>query len=732
MKNMPKYLPLTLIIIGLAFLAIACGGGAGEPVEVTVPVEITRLVQETVEVPVEVEVVVTPEPMEVIEIPFEDLWVSSGHADAMAEAFRHWDEDDPAAVPASCARCHTPTGYQDYIGADGTAANMVDAETHPVSNGITCVACHNDVTVTMTSVVMPSGIELTGLGDESRCMQCHQGRSSKFTVDEAVAEAGDDDVLEEQGFINIHYYAAAATKYGTVAKGGYEYDGKVYDAFFVHVDGYTTCIGCHNPHTLQLKVDECQACHTGVETAEDFKDVRMSGSLVDFDGDGDLREGVYWEIDGLREILYGAMQAYAAGVVGTPVVYDSQAYPYFFIDDGNGEVDEGEANFGNRYITWTPRLLKAAYNYQVASKDPGAFAHGGKYIIQLLYDSIESLDAGLVANLRRIDHGHFAGSEEAFRHWDEDGAVPGRCSRCHSAQGLPLYINEGVSIEQPLANGFQCANCHNDLQEFTRYEVTSVTFPSGAVIDSDLSGPNALLCMNCHQGRESTVSVNAALAGLPDDTVDEGIRFRNIHYFAAGATRYGTLVKGAYEYDGQTYNGYFEHVPAAEECTECHSAHQLVVQVDVCADCHDGVQTVADLHSIRDPDRSPADYDGDGDIEEGIYGEIDTLRAALLAELQAYALSVGAAPIIYDSHAYPYFFIDSDGDGVTSPGEASFDTRYNAFTPTSLRAAYNYQYAQKDPGAFAHNGHYLIQILIDSIADLGGDVSSYTRPSVSP
>ena len=41
-----------------------------------------------------------------------------------------------------------------------------------------------------------------------------------------------------------------------------------------------------------------------------------------------------------------------------------------------------------------------------------------------------------------------------------------------------------------------------------------------------------------------------------------------------------------------------------------------------------------------------------------------------------------------------------------------------------------YQYSQKDSGAFVHNPKYVIQFLIDSIADLGGDVSKYTRPEV--
>ena len=45
---------------------------------------------------------------------------------------------------------------------------------------------------------------------------------------------------------------------------------------------------------------------------------------------------------------------------------------------------------------WTARLLKAAYNYQVVSKDPGGYTHGGKYLIQLMHDSIYDLnDSGI-------------------------------------------------------------------------------------------------------------------------------------------------------------------------------------------------------------------------------------------------------------------------------------------------------------------------------------------------
>ncbi len=86
------------------------------------------------------------------------------------------------------------------------------------------------------------------------------------------------------------------------------------------------------------------------------------------------------------------------------------------------------------------------------------------------------------------------------------------------------------------------------------------------------------------------------------------------------------------------------------------------------------------------------------------------------------------APIVYDSHSYPYFFADTDGDGEADPDEANYGNQYANWSPTLLKAAYNYQYAQKDPGGFAHNGKYIIQTLYDSIQDVGGDVSGMTRP----
>ena len=116
MQNVKRLVALCAVMIIAMLVMTACGG---EPeivekevtrevpvevvkevqIEVTKEVEVTRIVEK--EVVKEVEVPAEP----VAEVPFAAMWVASGHADAGAEAFIHWDEDDPAVVPARCAKC---------------------------------------------------------------------------------------------------------------------------------------------------------------------------------------------------------------------------------------------------------------------------------------------------------------------------------------------------------------------------------------------------------------------------------------------------------------------------------------------------------------------------------------------------------------------------------------------------------------------------------------------------
>ena len=727
-----------LIAISLVLLTIvlaACSNTS--PVPAT-PTEVTLAIALPTVCPPAVAPACPAPPTTVVkEVPFQDEWIKSGHADAKAEAFIHWNKETPPQVPADCAKCHSTPGYLDFL---NSPTGTVTAPS-PIGTVITCTACHNEKTGALKSVQFPSGVVISALGPEARCMACHQGRSSTVQINATLDKNGltkDLDKVEPKlAFQNIHYFAAAATQYGSAVKGGYEYDGKKYNVKFDHVAGYDTCSACHNPHSLEVKVDQCTACHQGVQAKEDLKNIRMAGSLRDYNGNGDTQEGIAKEIEGLQAMLLQAIQAYAKEKAGKAIAYSPASYPYFFLDtNGNGQVDTDEAKADNNFNAWTGRLLKAAYNYQTSIKDPGAFAHGAKYIIQLLYDSIDDLNQAVTAKVdlskaSRISAGHFAGSEEAFRHWDGEpgGMTPKECARCHSASGLPFYLAQGVNISARAANGLNCATCHDDLAKFTRRQVGAVAFPSGKQIDSGNADSN--LCLNCHQGRESRVSIEAAIkkTGVQDDEVSKNLSFRNPHYFAAGATLFGTEAQGAYEYEGKTYVGRFKHVQAYSNCTQCHDTHSLQVRIDKCSTCHGAIKSAEALKDITNPGLT-VDYAGDGNPNEGLGVQVGKIQEKLLTAMQAYASKTTKSGIVYAAASYPYFFIDTNDNSKADPDEINSKNAYTAWTPRLLRAAYNYQWSVKDPGVFAHNGKYIIQILYDSIENTGGDLTGLVRPGL--
>lgn len=669
------------------------------------------------------------------EIPHYEEWLGSGHANSAAEPFNHWNEDDPAEIPATCARCHSTPGFMDYVGADGTAFGSVESAA-PVGTVIECRACHNAATQTLSRVIFPSGVEVTDLGPEARCMTCHQGRASGDTVDEAItmaAPADDDTVSTDLSFINIHYYAAGATLNAGRVRGGYQYAGQVYDWRFRHVPGRDTCVGCHNPHTLEVRTDACATCHDGVATAEDARNIRMMSSRsTDYDGDGDLTEGIYFEMVGLRDLVLEAIQAYPGEFTRDAICYDAAAYPYFFIDtDGNGTCEATEAAYPNRYTSWTARLLRAAYNFQVASKDPGAFAHNAKYVMELLFDSLADLNTVLTTTVggpvERNDPGHFNGSGEPARHWDDDEAVSSSCSRCHGgAEGFRFFADYGVgaTVAEP-DNGLDCATCHTGFgltpADFTVVSIDPVTFPSGAEI-TDATDPNNNICVQCHQGRVSASDIDASIARAGAGPLG----FSNVHYLAAGATYYGNLVNVAYEWPARTYAGQRSAHTGGDGCLTCHdpvaTQHTFMPSDNMrCGSggCHAAFPSVLDIRVIH-----TADYDGDGDTTEQLGDEIDGLSVLLLAAMR----SAATTPICYTSTGYPYFFVDTNDNGTCEASEATYGNRYRAFTPDLLRAAHNYQLAHTEPGAWAHNFDYMGQILYDSIDVLGGSVAGLTRP----
>jgi hypothetical protein len=168
-----------------------------------------------------------------------------------------------------------------------------------------------------------------------------------------------------------------------------------------------------------------------------------------------------------------------------------------------------------------------------------------------------------------------------------------------------------------------------------------------------------------------------------------------------------------YDYTGELHN---VHKPNPEDCVYCHG--QDVSQPNPGSD-----PAKFKFSGIR-PAPTP-DYNGNGDKTESIESEIKGLEDALYKQIQAYAAGVIGTPIIYDSHSYPYFFVDTNGNGEVDPGEAIYPNAYSLFDAKLLKAAYNFQVSKKDPHGFIHNSKYVAQLLVDSIGHIGGDVSAY-------
>ena len=300
-------------------------------------------------------------------------WAKSGHADITQ---RHWrysagpDRED-------CVRCHSGFGFVDHLAGLPPEDQTTTPKLH------SCYTCHDPLEGVpynrrdADSATYPSGFMTMVGGDALLCQNCHQGRTWKGTVDEAVGETGDDFGASS---LNPHYIPAGAMLNGAAAMGGYEYASMEYNEEHFHVA--LNCVNCHmsetpgaddvGGHTWNMHVDGqqnnsvCMNCHA---TIGDFEDFQIFNN--DYDGDGQV-EGIGHEVEELLDLLLAEIMARG--------VNSQSFYPSW--NPGTGGPWDGPDG---------PALKKACYNWRFVKADPGAFVHNSRYAIQLLRDSYEDL-----------------------------------------------------------------------------------------------------------------------------------------------------------------------------------------------------------------------------------------------------------------------------------------------------------------------------------------------------
>ncbi len=320
-------------------------------------------------------------------------WYRSSHADAAAEAFRHWDGEEE--INPVCSVCHSGEGFRAFHGLDGSEPGVPD-EPIPTGGVVDCGTCHNPGLAEIKEITFPSGLSHPVQGVEAACMTCHQGRTAGITVEKAIDGKSLDEADGELRFVNPHYATAAATWLGGYGGAGYHYQGQDYSGRFFHAQPVSTCNSCHDPHSLEIEFEPCMTCHQG-ESPADIRIARQS-----YDGSGDTDKGIKSDIEANAAMLLDMIRTYAEEVIEVPIIYDGHSYPYFFADaNGDGAVDQSEGS-SVAYNAWSPRLLRAAYNWKLVTADPGAFAHNPVYSLELLYDSMADLGGPLGIDISEL------------------------------------------------------------------------------------------------------------------------------------------------------------------------------------------------------------------------------------------------------------------------------------------------------------------------------------------
>jgi predicted CXXCH cytochrome family protein len=258
----------------------------------------------------------------------------------------------------------------------------------------------------------------------------------QYTLPTAAKEATDFPASIINSFTNPHYAGALATITGSDSAMWHQYPNKTYsptnNSHLAIADG--GCTKCHLPHhggsLGAFHADEtvCVTCHTGFTvTAVPFENAKKK-TAPDYDNDGNATEGLFAEIEGLEVKAERALADYtrlattmAANMPkktnGTPETTDDTAYtkadgsaffpatgdqmcigdshPYAFIDKDQDYVCEPTET--TAFTRYTPRALRAAFNAKFAHAEAGAWAHNGTYVVQILMDTIEDLNAGITA-----------------------------------------------------------------------------------------------------------------------------------------------------------------------------------------------------------------------------------------------------------------------------------------------------------------------------------------------
>src|SRR5208283_646058 len=299
------------------------------------------------------------------------------------------------------------------------------------------------------------------------------------------------------------------------------------------------------------------------------------------------------------------------------------------------------------------------------------------------------------------------------------GDEPVICITCHGFHSNPTGTTDLVRVPTVMTDYYPSAG-------------VNITIHGNVFLDNTPIPPvtqtgNGTICIFCHQGRESGLTLYASKLA-PGTTITGS--FFNPHYLGTAAMLWG---HNAYEYAGQSYSVNAAHQGA--NCPTCHmdnatadnetAGHTWKPNVVTCnaSSCHGGFNPMPAKTGTSSPNvdiyRANFDthnYTGDPNgATLSIAVSIQTLEQKLIALLQSKG-------VYYNDLVYPYFFTD-----------ATYTTGFTAWTPALYKAAFNVSFVVKglpsssisavtipNASAAVQNFQYCIQLLLDSYADVNG------------
>lgn len=320
-------------------------------------------------------------------------WAASKHGNPNEVAWQHYDFKIQSRT--ACIRCHTTTGYINYVTGAATAFPATTWATagDKTKEVLACNACHESYDFKNSvrklpaftapyggSTATPAGlypVTYPDAGQSNICIRCHAGRESGGSIDDASDAIGHYGSISAQtaingtSFKNSHYLGAAEVFYG---KAGFHYytSMKKYDTGFntgakfgtwshgrlgtvdpatgknfVAVQGTATASTITNSGTE----GPCIACHMGNQggvvnpRSHTFSPLEVAKSTAPAGGcygchgaTGSAPENMAHLIEEERVLFDYGMDFFKWNLLNNqignkaPIYYDSTVNPYFFSD----------------------------------------------------------------------------------------------------------------------------------------------------------------------------------------------------------------------------------------------------------------------------------------------------------------------------------------------------------------------------------------------------------------